>query len=180
MDLGFWQASLQIAGFYVNKISSRLVKLRSHIPSEFVRKSRQISECKRYKATEFRTFLLYTGPVVLKNILSIRHYTNFILLSVATSILLNNNLALDISWLDYAENLLTLFVSNSKNIYGCGFISHNIHNLLHLVECVKKFGDLDNFSAFPFENFMQQILRKIRKSDKPLQQVIRRIGNRTK
>nr|CAI5827680.1 unnamed protein product [Callosobruchus analis] len=125
--------------FYVNKISSRLIKLKKHIPSDFARKTRSLNDCKRYKANEFRTFILYTGPVVLKNIVPMQQYTNFIILSVATSILLNS---------DYAESLLTLFVSNCQRIYGSGFISHNVHNLLHLVDCVRKFGEVGNFSAF--------------------------------
>jgi len=53
----------------VNKISENL-KLKRHILYEFSRKTRSILECKRYKATEFRLFLLYTGPIVLKKILS--------------------------------------------------------------------------------------------------------------
>lgn len=37
-------------------------------PYEFMRRPRSLSELKRYKATEFRQFLFYTGPVVTRNI----------------------------------------------------------------------------------------------------------------
>jgi hypothetical protein len=67
------------------------------------------------------------------------------------------------------------FISNSIQIYGPDFISHNIHNFLHLSDCVKLFGSLDNFSAFPFENFMQKLKKMVRKGSQPLQQVVRRI-----
>jgi len=46
---------------------------------------------------------------------------------------------------------------------------------LHLSDCVRLFGSLDNFSAFPFENFMQKLKKMVRKSSQPLQQVIRQI-----
>jgi len=67
------------------------------------------------------------------------------------------------------------FIINSIQIYGPDFISHNIHNFLHLSDCVRLFDSLDNFSAFPFENFMQKLKKMIRKSSQPLQQVVRRI-----
>jgi len=53
-------------------------------------------------------------------------------------------------------------------------ISHNIHGLLHLSDDVEKFGTLDEFSAFAFKNEMQVIKKKLRKSEKPLQQLSRR------
>ncbi|CAM4725392.1 unnamed protein product [Leuciscus chuanchicus] len=54
-------SSIQVLG-----ISERLVALKEFIPAEFARKPRALSERLRWKATEFRQLLLYTGPVVLK------------------------------------------------------------------------------------------------------------------
>lgn len=43
-----------------------------------VRKCRSVQELSRWKATEFRLFLLYIiGPIVLKNIINEECYTNF-------------------------------------------------------------------------------------------------------
>lgn len=53
-------------------------------------------------------------------------------------------------------------------------MSHNVHNLVHLVDNLKRFGSLDNFSAFKFENYMQVLKKYIRKAERPLQQVVRR------
>lgn len=53
-------------------------------------------------------------------------------------------------------------------------MSHNVHSLVYLVNDVKRFGLLDNFSAFKFENYMQILKKYIREADKPLQQVVRR------
>lgn len=159
----------------VNDITNLLFKLKKHIPCEFSRKTRSIAECKRYKTTEFRTFLLYTGPMVLKQVLSPKVYNNFITLSLASTILISKDYSKHEHFISYAHELIKHFITNSIQIYGPDFISHNIHSFLHLSDCVRLFGSLDNFSAFPFENFMQTLKKLVRKSSQPLQQVVRRI-----
>lgn len=54
-------------------------------------------------------------------------------------------------------------------------MSYNVHNLLQIAEDVKKFGTVDVFSAFKYENYMQKIKSSIKSSGKPLQQFINRI-----
>lgn len=48
----------------ISHISTRLKILATYCPSDFVRRPRSLDTYTRYKATEFRQFLLYTGPVV--------------------------------------------------------------------------------------------------------------------
>lgn len=55
--------------------------------------------------------------------------------------------------LNFAEALLNNFVSSFQVLYDAEYISHNVHNLLHLCSDARKFGPVDNFSAFRFENF---------------------------
>ena len=31
---------------------------------------------------------------------------------------------------------------------------YNVHGLIHIAEDVKRFGPLDSYSAFPFENYL--------------------------
>ncbi|XP_011862876.1 PREDICTED: uncharacterized protein LOC105559276, partial [Vollenhovia emeryi] len=51
------------------ELSRRMLSLRNAIPYEFQRKPRSTDDVKMWKATEFRFFLLYCGPIVLKNVL---------------------------------------------------------------------------------------------------------------
>ena len=53
----------------LNRISLNLLNLNGKLPSEFARQPRSLDVFKRWKATEWRHFLLYTGPVVLKVVL---------------------------------------------------------------------------------------------------------------
>lgn len=46
---------------------------------------------------------------------------------------------------------------------------------MHLHDDAIKFGTLQEFSAFPFENYLQSILKMVRKNDKVLEQIVCRI-----
>lgn len=156
------------------QISSKLISLRSSVPREFARKPRSVKEIDRWKATEFRQFLFYTGPVVLHGILDDAVYNHFLVLYVALSLLANPLLC--IGHCDYAESLLIAFVEETKSLYGKQFLVYNVHNLIHLAADVRKFGCFDNFSAFPFENYMRKIKKFVHKAELPLQQVVRRLS----
>ena len=73
----------------VQQLSEKMITLRPHVRSEFARKPRSFREFEQWKASEFRQFLLYTGMVCLKDVLSERLYNNFMLLCVGMSILLS-------------------------------------------------------------------------------------------
>lgn len=62
------------------------------LPREFSRKCRPLEEIKRWKATEFRLFLLYVGPIVLKGNIRADQYNNFLGLSIAIFILANKEM----------------------------------------------------------------------------------------
>jgi len=159
------------------KIISNLLKnnIYPYVPLEFQRKPRALEFYKQWKGTEFRQFLLYSGPVALKNVLSDEVYNHFMTLHVAITILSSNNLCTDEPNLLYAHQLLQHFVTSFKTIYGHHHVSHNVHGLLHIVQDVRNFGSLDMFSTFKFENCMQKMKKLLRKDDKPLQQIARRI-----
>ncbi|XP_067216790.1 uncharacterized protein [Linepithema humile] len=159
----------------VNKISNKLIELRKIIPSDFNRKPRTLKYIKLWKATELRLFLLYLGPVVLKNILRKELYEHFLILHIAIIILASSIFSSDSLNVTYAENLLQNFVEQFETLYGVQYISHNVHNLLHLAADVRQHGPLDNFSAFRFENYIGILMKYVRKGEKPLQQIARRI-----
>ncbi|OXA53107.1 hypothetical protein Fcan01_12545 [Folsomia candida] len=100
---------LRIGRQNIAQISERLLACKNFIPSEFNRKPRSLCELEYWKATEYRTFLLYLGPVVLKGILPQEKYEHFLQLSIAIRTLLSESY----DWYDYAGKLLCAFVQKN-------------------------------------------------------------------
>ena len=98
------------------EISERLVGFKGQMPREFARQPRSLTELDRWKATEYRQFLLYTGPVVLRNVVTDRVYKHYICLTVAVSVLLNSFDGMRQAYLEYAEKLLVQFVNQCKHV----------------------------------------------------------------
>lgn len=67
------------------------------------------------------------------------------------------------------------FVLRCNSLYGPNFNSYNVHGLLHLTDDVKRLGNLDSFSAFPYESNMSIFRKYCRKPNQPLQQFFNRM-----
>jgi hypothetical protein len=162
----------------ITEVSSSLVDLVPHIPSEFCRKPRSLREIDHFKATEYRTFLLYTGPLVLREFLPQEKYEHFLILSSAIHILISPRSNLE--WISFSEKLLYKFVSDTSRLYSKEFLIYNLHSLIHLANDVRQFGPLDNISAFKFENYMQTLKKMTRSSNHKLEQVANRLAETMK
>jgi len=65
-----YSCTSKLSGRHISLIDSRLNILRKYCPSEFARRPRTLDLCSKYKATEFRQFLLYTGSIVTYGLLN--------------------------------------------------------------------------------------------------------------
>ena len=155
-------------------ISGVLVSLRGSIQKEFARKPRSLHDLDRWKATEFRQFILFTGSVALRGKLSDDMYNHFLLFHVGIFILVNRSLCMQ--YCDFADQLLVLFVTHFVQLYGSNVLVYNVHGLVHLADELRRFGCLDNESLFLFENFLQILKKMIRKQNLLLQQVVERLS----
>lgn len=103
------------------RLSQKLNILRGQMPSEFARQPGGLQELDRWKATEFRQFLLYTGPIVLKNTVSSKLYCHFVTLNLAVSIMLDSDDGTRAAYLDFYTELMRHFVSGCPALYGKTF-----------------------------------------------------------
>ncbi|CAG9771293.1 unnamed protein product [Ceutorhynchus assimilis] len=173
--ISFWikgPLQVRLSAAKVNIISKSLIQMKPFIVREFARKPQELQCYSNWKATELRQFLLYTGPVVLYQVLPPTLYYHFLSLHIAIRIFCDEKH--DVVQLQYAHDLISHFIQSFIVIYGEEFVSHNIHGLIHIKNDVERFGHLDAFSAFPFENFMKNLKTFISKPEKPLQQIHRR------
>lgn len=143
------------------------------MPLEIHRAVRTLDSIKFWKGLEFRTFLLYLGPVILKDYLSTEVYEHFLTLFCAVT-LCTANFYLKAS--NAAKTLFLKYINDFGTIYRPDCISSNVHSLCHVVDDVLRFGCLPSFSAYPFESKLYQLKCLIRSGNKPVAQVAKRIG----
>lgn len=156
-----------------NEVSRRLLQIRKCVPCEFQRKPRSLKNLKKYKATEFRFFLLYCGPVLLRDILDVKRMKNFLLLHIACRILCNNKLLQE--YQEHAKLYLQRFFLSLKCLYR-KIQAMNMHCSIHAADDVIRSGcNFSEISAFPFENFIGKLTSLIRTPHRPLSQICRRL-----
>lgn len=88
--IGMWisgDTTSKLPSILVKQISGKLEIISTAQPSELQRKIRPLADSGHFKGTEFRTFLLYSGPVALRHVLPLEKYKNFLLLHTSISIL---------------------------------------------------------------------------------------------
>lgn len=75
----------------IQQINTVLVAASNTQPFNFNRKIRHLDYISSWKGKEFRTFLLYVGPVALRNVLSSEIYNHFLLLHSAARIVTSDH-----------------------------------------------------------------------------------------
>ena len=168
--------SVRIGNKNIEEISRKLIVFSDLMPAEFSRPPRSLKYIDQWKATEFRQFILYIGPVVLKDVLPSKLYDHFLCLHVAINILSNPLYCKQEAYLDFVEKLLKSFVEDMKIIYGKKSLVYNVHNLVHITNDVRLYGELYTFSCYTFENYLGQVKKMMRSQTKQLSQLSRRLS----
>ena len=162
-------------------ISAEMKNIGEFTPSKFQRKPRAIDCLDLWKAVEYRFFILYAGPAVMKGKLPLREYNLLTTLSVSMHILLSDTHCGDQVKVAYAKELLNEYVLEYIEVYGTGMVTYNTHGLIHLADDVFTFGkSLHRYSAFPFESFLGKLMQFISGPKHPVQQIVNRYEERKK
>lgn len=156
-----------------DEISILLKKCNYTLPFEIHRSIRSLEHISYWKGSEYRTFLMYLGIVVLKNFLDPFEYEMFLKLHCAVTICSTNIYA---PYLPLARKLFIDFIEDHIQLYGEGSITSNIHNLSHVVDDVEHFGALNTISTYDFENALHHLKLRLKQCNRPLEQIARRIA----
>lgn len=106
-----------------------------------------------------------------------KNYCHFVLLVFAIRILICAETCCKYNVI--ASQFLKQFITDYTTLYGSHLISYNVHSLIHLPMYVLIHGPLDNFSCFPYENYLQDIKKSIKSIKYPLQEIYDRIIENT-
>lgn len=130
-----------------NIINSRLEMIRP--PSSITRTPREITQAKKWKASEWRMFLIFYGLLCFDTLLPQKHLIHFALLSKAFYLLLQKSIP--VTDFEIANQYLRRFVYLNQDYYGEFSMNYNVHLLLHVVAGVKDWGPLWGPNTFIFE-----------------------------
>lgn len=107
---------------------------------------RGLRDIPHFKSSEFRTWLLYIGPVLLADFVELDVYFNFLRLSFAIRSLLETDI-----FLEECDLLLNSFCAFMADI-DSNEQTFNLHSLRHLTWQVRNLGPLFTTSCFAFES----------------------------
>ena len=138
-------------------------------PISGIRPPRSMTDRKNWKAHEWVAWLLYFSLPILKKVLPAKYVEHWALLVKAIFILLKSSIMK--SEVYKAEKMLLNFVEQIPELYDVTQVSFNVHLLTHLSSSVLKWGPLWTHSAFIYENYNQQILNTIKKSQQVALQI---------
>jgi hypothetical protein len=138
----------------INKI---LMDIRP--PSYVANPPKPVDTYKLWKANDFLSFFLFYALIVFRGRMKDKLYNHITLFVIALEFLLSPRIKKQ--ELDTIQNIMEEFVRNFGKLYDETAYSSGTHELLHLVECSRKFGPLNLCNSFPFEELNRKIASMI-------------------
>ena len=165
--------------FYLNPYVKAIDKCLSRVkpPYDISRVPRSIEkDLPFWKASEYRAWLLFYSIPILKSFLPADYIHHLALLVSAVHTLLSTNITIDA--LKRAECMLKCFYELIPTLYPKELCTMNVHSLIHLTECVRRWGPLWCYSIFGFENMNGFLKRQCHSTKNVLPQMIRSLHTR--
>jgi hypothetical protein len=152
---------------HLDTFNRRMTEFKA--PVFIPRMPRSYADIKHWKASEFRTFLLYLGPIILRDLLREPYYSHFLLLSAGCILLLGHKISPEN--LEAAGVDLQMFLELMEEFYGIRWCSKTVHSVKHFIDDVLRFGPLWVYSTFPFESYYHIIRQMIHGTNHVLHQL---------
>ncbi len=161
--------------FYLNKDAYDAINekwMLCTVPSNTNRYVRTMNEFARWKANEWKTFLLVCVPL-LRGHLKEPYLGNFS--CFVYSVFLMCSSSITEGDLTQADELMRQFCGKITLYYGKEVSSYNCHLLLHAVTCVRNHGPLWSYSLFPFEHANGQLTRKVKGKHETAKEIVNKV-----
>ncbi|KAJ1519617.1 hypothetical protein ONE63_004891 [Megalurothrips usitatus] len=142
----------------IGVLNQRILSIKP--PQAMTRRPRPISDKVKWKAKEYRAFLLYYSLPCLEGLLPSSHFALLKLFVNSMHILLSDNITPRA--LSEAKNTLETFVSGFQRLYGLSNVTYNLHLLTHLCDQVYQLGPLWCYSNFVFESCNGRLVKLVK------------------
>ena len=150
---------LWYCGHKVAEADSKLLQIKP--PNNITRTPRSIQQHRSYwKASEYRSWLLYYLIPVMLYILPDVHLAHHMLLVEAIHLLLQSTITP--AMIQKAQILLQHYCFKIEHYYSEHYNTANVHLLLHLPQVATKLGPLYSYSCFAFESLNGHLLTAIK------------------
>uniref|UniRef100_A0ABD2WAA5 DUF4218 domain-containing protein n=1 Tax=Trichogramma kaykai TaxID=54128 RepID=A0ABD2WAA5_9HYME len=140
-------------------IDHRLLSIKT--PKCITRTVRSVQKRSLWKASEWRSWLLYYCLPCLSGILSPKYF--IIISKVVSGIEILQRDSIGYDDVKFANKLLVEFIIEFEKEFGKHNITYNVHLLLHIARSVQNMGPLQVQNAFCFEN-ENRLLLHLKKS----------------
>lgn len=154
-------------------IKERVKNFGNTQPKEFQRNLRSfVEDLGHMKGTEFRAYVLFVGPLLLRGIISEEKISNLLKLQIASIIFTHERFN---QYYEEADKLMRMFVEEFTDIYHPRYVTYVFHSLCHMKKFVDLYGPWDNFSTFEFESYNSKVKDMLHGNVMPLTQITNRI-----
>lgn len=143
-------------GRHANSINQKLQTMKP--PTEITRTPRSLENLKKWKASEFKTFLLYYSLVCFHEHMLPKYFQHWLLFVYSITIFCKTKIT-EAEFVK-AREALCKFVNEIETLYGEEYMKFNVHILLHIPQAILSFGALWAWSTFPFEHY-NGVLKKL-------------------
>lgn len=148
----------------LNKVEERLLNIQP--PNVISRTPRSIKHhSKFWKANECRAWLFVYSVPVLYGLMDNIYFEHYCLL--VEGIFLLSSECVTQAEINKSEKLLQHFCYMFEVLYGKRHMSANMHQVLHLADCVRDLGPLWVYSCFKFEDLNGQLVKMFHGTKNP-------------
>lgn len=151
---------------------------RIFFPTRFAPQIKELSRASEWQASEMRCFA-FIGPVVLMGLLSDVNALNAIVVFCCAMVKLHRDVVKEEDIVG-AEKLLDGFHHALRMVFGTRSLYANMHGLQHLGEHARRYGSLNNISAFHFEGHIGSLGRLVTGPIGMIRQIVDRFSVKVK
>jgi hypothetical protein len=151
-------------------IDCRLLSIQP--PTGITRSPRTIEHCCKWKASEWRSWLLFYCIPCLQGLLKDKYLVHLAMLSQATNILVQRSVSC--AGIEEAHNLFIQYCYYFQKYFEPKHTIYNLHLLTHVYKCVINWGPLWTHNAFCYEGQNRHLLQLYQSPFQVISQIARK------